>query len=138
MKQATTWRSFSTTNLTLTGGLGVVGGIWLIISPYLFDYSGYAANATLLGIVAGVVTIALSGFCILTEKMPAMQTYRFYAGIALVAMGVLLMAGPYLLNYNQLRDPLWNLQLTGAVFILIAGFVVQELYTRSREEAVSY
>lgn len=133
-------RRFSTLNLTFTGGLGVLGGIWLIVSPYLFDYNNLPAaakfvengsNATLMGLITGIITIAVSVFLIATEKMPQMQLYRNIGGWFLVVLGVFLMAAPALFNYSILRDPLWNLQLTGALFVLIAGFVMQELNLRA-------
>jgi hypothetical protein len=142
MKSMTNLRSFSTLNLTFTGGLGVLGGLWLIVSPYLFDYNnfggaknlkGSADNATLLGLICGIITILISVFLIATEKNDSMLQARIYAGISLVLMGVLLLAAPYLFNYSMLRDPLWNLQLTGAIFVLIAGYTVQELATRRAE-----
>ncbi len=142
MKSMTSLRTFSTLNLTFTGGLGVLGGLWLIVSPYLFDYSnfsgaknlkGSADNATLLGLICGIITIVISVFLIATEKNNNMLQARIYAGISLILMGVLLMAAPYLFNYSMIRDPLWNLQLTGAFFVLIAGYTVQELATRRRE-----
>jgi len=135
-------RRFSTLNLTFTGGLGVLGGLWLIVSPYLFDYNNLptaakfvenGSNATLLGLITGIITIAISIFLIATEKMPQMQLYRNIGGWLLVVMGVFLMAAPYLFNYSMLRDPLWNLQLTGAVFVLIAGYVMQELTLRDKK-----
>lgn len=126
-------KPLSNRNLTLTGALGVLGGIWLIVSPYLFDYSSTVSNAAILGIICGIVAIGLSGFAIATERMPNMLTYRFVAAIGLVALGVLLECAPYLFNYSKLRDPLWNLQITGGIFIVIAGFVLQELYTRNKE-----
>ncbi len=136
--------SFKTLNLTAAGGLGILGGIWLIVSPYLFDYSSLGAilktsgdNATLMGLIAGIVAIALSLFCIATEKRTELQTYRFGAGIGLVFLGIVLMAAPYLFNYSIMRDPLWNLQITGGLFTLIAGFVMQELFDRSKEQAES-
>jgi hypothetical protein len=144
MKSTAKLFSFSTVNLTLTGALGVLGGVWLIVSPFLFDYASLGAafkipgdNATLLGIICGVIAIVLSLFCTLTEKQSNLQKYRFIAGGLLVFLGVWLMAAPYLFNYSKLRDPLWNLQITGGLFALIAGFVMEELYTRSKEEAIS-
>ena len=133
MNETMSVKPLSNVNLTLTGALGVLGGIWLIVSPYLFDYSSTVANAAILGIICGVVAIVLSGFAIATEKMANMQTYRFAAGIGLILLGILLVCAPYLFNYSKLRDPLWNLQVTGGIFIVIAGFVMQELYTRSQE-----
>lgn len=126
-------------NITLVGSLGVLGGIWLIISPYLLGYADMAGalkvnndNATLTGLIGGVIAIALAVFCIIAERIPATQPYRFAAGIGLLGLGLGLMMAPYLFNYAVLRDPLWNLQITGAVFVLVAGYIMQELYSLNR------
>ena len=121
------------------GGLGVLGGIWLIVSPFVFGYNDLSVgktggqNATIMGIICGVMAILGAGFCIATEKMPAMQKLRFNVAIGLVLLGVWLMAAPYLFNYADLRDPLSNLQITGAIFVLVAGYVFQALYSRYQE-----
>ena len=133
----------SMTNLSLTGALGVLGGIWLIISPFVFGYNDLSAdktsgqNATTMGISCGVITILWAGFCLATKRMPALQKYRFNAAIGLILMGVWLMAAPYLFDYAHLRNPLSNLQITGAIFILVAGYVFQELYSQFQERVTS-
>jgi uncharacterized membrane protein HdeD (DUF308 family) len=130
-------KTFSVGNLTLSGGLGVLGGIWLIVSPFILDYNAVAKtattnanNATLMCIIVGVVAIVLSGFLVVTEKIESMHTLRLYAGIGLIFVGVWLMAAPFLFNYNSLGQPLINMQITGALYILAAGFIMQELYNR--------
>ncbi len=138
MKNITTLRTSETTNLTLTGAVGVLGGIWLIVSPFLFGYNdsnsaNSSTGATTMGLVCGVITIGLAGFCMATEKLPTMQLYRFGAAIALILMGVWLVLAPYLFDYFSLRNPLYNLQITGVIFILIAGYVFQELYSQYQE-----
>jgi hypothetical protein len=130
---------FTTLDLTLTGGLGVLGGIWLIINPFILDYNSLTGklkvggdNATLVSIISGVILIALSLFCIAIEKQPSFFFYRFYAGIATIFLGLFLLVSPQLLNFytTGYRDPLWALQITGGLIVLIAGFVVQEVYNR--------
>jgi vacuolar-type H+-ATPase subunit I/STV1 len=130
-------RTFSVGNLTLSGGLGVLGGIWLIIAPFILDYSAVAStattnanNATLMSIIVGVVAIVLSIFLVATEKIQSLHTLRLYAGIGLIFVGVWLMAAPFLFNYNSLAQPLMSMQIAGALYILVAGFVMQELYNR--------
>lgn len=131
-----------TLNLTLTGSLGIVGGIWLLIAPFLLNYKDTAAanlqtnanNATILSLIAGAVAIVLAGFAVATERMPQLRPYRYIAGFALLALGLVLMAAPYLFNYAVLRNPLWSLQITGGIFALIAGFVMQELFKTETEQ----
>jgi hypothetical protein len=134
----TTDKKSSVLNLTLTGGLGVLGGLWLIVSPMVFNYNGKAGSAfqtnadtaALLSIIVGVLTIVLSVFCIATETQASLQLYRFAATITLIGFGLLLMVAPYLFNYNGLRDPFTNMQLTGSAFIIIAGYVLQEVFSQ--------
>ncbi|MEI6046164.1 MAG: hypothetical protein WCS37_17570 [Chloroflexota bacterium] len=139
MKNTAKLFSFSTVNLTLTGVLGALGGVWLILAPSLLNYTlptkTQGDNATLMAIICGVIAIVLSLFCTVTEKQVALQKYRFIAGSLLVVLGIWLMAAPYLFNYAIVRDALWSLQITGGLFALTAGFVMEELYTRSKEEA---
>ena len=136
-------RQSSLTNLSLTGALGVLGGIWLIVSPFVFGYNDLSRantgsqNATTMGIICGILTILLAGFCLATEKMPEMQKYRFGAAIGLVLMGVWLMLAPYVSNYAEVRNSLYNCQITGAIFILVAGYVFQELYSQYQEKGRS-
>lgn len=39
MRSAINIKPSDTINLTFTGGLGILGGLWLIISPFLFGYN---------------------------------------------------------------------------------------------------
>lgn len=137
MKNTTTLRSFSVLNLTAAGGLGVLGGIWLIVSPYLFDYNNLTGadkelgnTATTIGLITGIVAIVLALAAIATERLEGFKTYRLLAGGLMVALGVALMVLPYIFDFQTVRDPLWNLQITGGIFILIAGYVVQEIANR--------
>lgn len=130
-------KTFSVLNLTLAGGLGVLGGIWLIVAPFIFDYNLVKVNgenATLMGIICGIVTILIALFCIGTERVAALRPYRYLAGVALIGMGIWLMLTPYLFNYSTLRNALWNLQITGGIFALVAGFVMQEMFSREKLE----
>jgi len=141
MQNVTTTRASSTTNLSLTGALGILGGVWLIISPFVMGYNDLSGdktggqNATIMGISCGVITILWAGFCLATERMPALQKNRFNAAIGLVLMGVWLMAAPNLFNFADLRNPLYNLQITGAIFVIVAGYVFQELYSQYQERS---
>ena len=132
-------RSRSTTSLTITGALGVLGGIWLIVSPFVFGYNDLSTdktggqNATTMGITCGIIAILLAGFCLATERMPEMRKYRFGAAVGLILMGVWLLAAPYLFNYADLRNPLYNLQITGSIFVIVAGYVFQAVYSRYQD-----
>ncbi len=139
MQNITAARPSSMISFTLMGGLGILGGIWLIVSPFVFGYNDLSVgktggqNATTMGIICGSIAILLAGFCLLTEKMPTLQKSRFNAAIGLILLGVWLMAAPYLFNYADLRNPLYNLQITGAIFVIVAGYVFQAIYSQYQE-----
>ncbi len=126
-------------NQTVSGGLGVLGGLWLVVSPFIL-YDGYkdkaakeaADTATTAGIVLGIVAILLAVFCIVTENRVDMFKYRMIAGVSMVVMGVYMFLAPELSDFASFKDPTYNLQFTGAAFILIAGFVTQEIYYKSK------
>ena len=139
MQNITSTRTSSTAIQSVAGALGVLGGIWLIISPFLLGYDNLkenvtaGQNATTMGIICGVISILLAGFCLVTERMPEMRNIRIGASVGLILMGVWLMSAPYLFNYSEYRDPLINLQITGIIFVIVAGYVFQEVYYHYRE-----
>ena len=129
-------RPLSTLNLTIIGMLGAVGGIWLIIMPFLLGYSDDktpGSNAQLLSIICGAIAIVVSLLLVVTEKNEGLKTLRFYGGAVMVFIGIWVMSAPYLFNYSKPKNELWGLQITGGLIALVAGFVVQEIYTRSKE-----
>jgi hypothetical protein len=104
--------------------------------PFILDYSDDKAggsNAQVLSIICGVIIVVVSLLLVVTEKNEGLKNPRFYGGALLVFMGIWLMAAPYLFNYSKLKNELWGLQVTGGIIALVAGFVIQEIYTRSKE-----
>ena len=143
MNDTTTLRSSSTLKLS-AGGLGVLGGIWLIISPYLFGYNNLAGadqadgnTATTLGLIAGIIAILLTAFIVATERVPSLKTYQLLATGLTVLLGAIVMAIPYLFDFQALGNPLWNLQLTGAAFVLIAGYILEGLSKQTKQEQLT-
>jgi hypothetical protein len=144
----------STLKVTL-GGLGIVGGIWMLVAPFVLNYAGATTldaktkklvpvdltAVTVSDIVAGVLIVGLVAFALSTANNTAMAKLRLYAGIATVVVGVYLVAVPYIFdlldvaNYMSLDKPNTNDQLIGILTIVLAGFAVQnEFYARKDEE----
>ena len=135
-----------TTLKMVFGGLGIVGGVWMILAPFVLNYGGatkFDATAkkqvpvdlsavTASDIIAGVLLIALVGFALLTANNEAMAKFRFYAGMAVVAVGVYLLAAPYIFglldaaSYMTLDVPNTNDQLLGILSIVIGGYATQQ------------
>ena len=125
---------------TLGGTLGILGGLWLIASPFVLGYNTIgdvmltihgasvvqdASSAPYVTYIGGVIILALVVFSLITARIPRFRSYRIYAAAAAILTGIGLMAQPYFSEYDGVRTPLYNLQLTGATIIIIAGFVVE-------------
>jgi|GEM_PF-1293392 len=133
--------------LTL-GGLGIVGGIWLILAPFVLNYGGTTiidaktkkpvavdlSAVTTSDIICGVLLVALVGFALLTANNVAMAKLRFYAGTTVILVGVYLLAAPYLFDllkvaeYMGLDKPNTNDQLVGILTIVLGGFAFQSTF----------
>jgi len=145
MKEYETSEGLSTSRLVY-GGLGILGGIWLLVAPFLLGYSNITvldaatkkqvpadlSAVTISDIILGVILLALTGFCLATASNPAMAKMRQYANIAVIVAGVYLVAAPYLFDlfkaasYLALDKPNTNDQLIGLLTIIIAGFAYQK------------
>ncbi len=143
----------STTRLVY-GGLGVIGGIWLILAPFVLGYNTTTVldaktkqqvpvdlgAVTANSIIVGVILLALVGFCLATISNPAMAKLRMYANIAVIGVGIYLLAAPYLFDllkvasYLSLDKPNTNDQLIGLVTIIIAGFTFQKEFLPKETE----
>lgn len=153
MKQYTQTNGLSTSRLVY-GGLGILGGIWLVIAPFALGYNNITTlNAatkkqvpvdlgavTASDIIVGVIIIALTGFALATASNPAMAKLRMYANLAVIAAGVYLIAAPYLFDllkvasYLSLDKPNTNDQLMGMLTIIVAGFAFQKEFRSNEAE----
>ena len=153
MKENTQTTGLSTSRLVY-GGLGILGGIWLLLAPLALGYNNITVlNATTkkqvpvdLGavtasdIIVGIILIALTGFALATASNPAMAKLRMYANVAVIWAGVYLIAAPYLFDllkvasYLSLDKPNSNDQLIGLLTIVIAGFAFQKEFRSDETE----
>jgi hypothetical protein len=111
------------------GWLGVVGGIWLILAPFILNYSNID-NALWNDIIVGAAAILLTGFCALTALRLETSQMRLIAGGLSILAGVWLIIAPFLLNYSNIENALWNDIITGALFIIVGIYAV--VYHRPR------
>lgn len=151
MKEYTQTTGLSTSRLVY-GGLGIIGGIWLVIAPFALGYNNLTAldaktkkqvpvdlgAVTASDIIVGVILIVLTGFALATASNPTMTKLRMYANVAVIVAGVYLIAAPYLFDllkvasYLSLDKPNTNNQLMGLLTIVVAGFAYQKEF-RSHE-----
>jgi hypothetical protein len=142
------------TNKLIYGGLGIIGGIWLILAPFVLGYN----NMTVLdaktklqvpvdlgavsanSIIIGIILLALVGFGLATASNPAMTKLRMYANVGVIVAGAYLIAAPYLFDllkvasYLSLDKPNTNDQLIGLLTIIIAGFTFQKEFLPKETE----
>ena len=136
------------------GGLGIIGGVWMILAPFVLNYGGATvidaktkkpvpadlAAVTTSDIIVGVLLIALVGFALLTANNAALAKIRFYVSIAVVAVGVYLVAAPYLFDllkvaeYMALDKPNTNDQLIGLLTIVLGGYALQQEFFPTEAE----
>ena len=127
------------------GGAGIVGGIWMIIAPFALKYNEATVldaktkkpvpvdltAVTVSDIVVGVGLIALVAFVLFTANYATLAKLRFYATIAVMVLGVYLIAVPYIFDllkvasYMSLDKPNTNDQLIGILTVVLGGFALQ-------------
>jgi hypothetical protein len=130
------------------GGLGIVGGLWMILAPFVLNYGGATiidaktkkpvpvdlTAVTVSDIIVGVVLIALVGFALYTASNAALAKYGFYATIGVILVGVYLIAAPYIFDvlkvasYMGLDKPNTNDQLIGILSVVLGGYALQTTY----------
>jgi len=99
----------SGTAVRTSGGLDILAGIWLIIAPFLLNYSargGSVAN----DVIVGIVVLVLAGVQISGEN------YRTsWPSWINVLLGLWLIAAPFLLGYPSGSAAMWNDIILGIV-----------------------
>jgi hypothetical protein len=107
------------------GLLGIMGGIWLIVSPFFLDYR-YVDAAYWNSIITGVIFIILVSFCVGTANQIGLLLARQVADGLKILAGIWLILAPFLFDYTGTTSALWNHIITGALFILITGYALIE------------
>lgn len=105
--------------------INLILGIWLIITPFLFGFSGQTMalrNAVISGIVTSVIALgAVSAFMVWEEWL------NFIVGLWLIV-------SPWVLGFSMVTAAVWNLVIVGLLvvfFSLWESRIMGESYARA-------
>lgn len=97
------------TQIRVVSGLDVVAGLWLMLAPFIFDYSangGSIAN----DMIVGAAVLLLAGYEMFGEN------YRLSAPSWVnVLLGIWLIATPFVLNFASGSAAMWNDIVLGVI-----------------------
>jgi hypothetical protein len=93
----------------------VVAGLWLILSPFILNYSTLVM-AMWNAIIAGVALIVLAAWATLRENVSLDKTLDW---ITLV-LGLWLVISPFILAFSTFFLPTWNVVLIGILVVILS------------------
>lgn len=99
------------------GGLNILAGIWLIISPFILGFSNVQSamwNAVIVGIVVAVLAAIRAG---------AMLDQPWLSWINLI-LGIWLFVSPWVLGYSGTTSALWNSLVLGVIVFVLSGWSI--------------
>ena len=96
----------------------MLGGIWLIVAPFVLSYSEQD-KLLYQDIIAGVVAILLFGYYALTAEMSNTSLVRQMVGGIATLGGIWLIVAPFILDYTGTVNAMWNDIIAGAAFVVI-------------------
>lgn len=91
--------------------VNLVLGLWLVAAPWIFQFSGEAA-ATWNAVAVGIVIAAIALFALFS-----VQAWQEWANAAL---GLWLVASPWVLGFVGVAAALWNAVIVGVAVALLA------------------
>jgi len=94
------------------GVLNLLLGIWLIVTPFWFNYTTGAARWN--QVIIGIVVVVLSG---LRALLPSQRWLSNLVGLA----GLWAIVAPFILNYNM-AGAYWNEVIVGIIVALLAFY----------------
>lgn len=92
-----------------------LGGLWLIISPFILGYSATNAamnNDVIVGVIVGVLA--------LITIIWARQTASWLSWI-IALVGIWEIAAPFLLGYTSTTSAAWNGVILGIIILVFSG-----------------
>lgn len=95
--------------------LTLVVGVWMIVSPFVLQFSGQVAamwNAVVLGIVVALIALG------------AVYKFRIWEEWLNFILGLWLIISPWALEFSNFSAATWNHAVTG---ILVAVFALWEI-----------
>lgn len=84
----------------------VILGIALLLTPFLFGYSGTSTALWTCLIIGAIITIL--GF---------IQSYKWAAGV-----GVLTLIAPWILGFSGISAALWSCLILGGLVVILTGY----------------
>lgn len=114
------------TAVQATSGVNAVLGLWLMITPSMFDYQGRAALAISQGVV-GLLLLGSAGFRLAKPRSASWLSWLN------VGLGLWLILAPFLLVNSGTDDAAyWNSGITGAI---VAALGLWSALSTRREHA---
>ncbi|HEX2913789.1 MAG TPA: SPW repeat protein [Chloroflexia bacterium] len=106
---------------SVPGWVGVAGGIWLIVAPFVLSYSD-VDKPFYTDIIVGAAEIILFGFCALAVLQVGTALARQVAGFVALLAGACLIMAPFVLSYTDTTNAFWNDLISGAAFVVLAAY----------------
>ena len=102
--------------------LTAIVGVWLIISPWAYQYTLPEGASTVLltwnFVVSGVAAFVLGA--------AALASFRMWEEWADVVIGLWLVISPWVLQFTASPGAQWNAVICGAIIIVSAGWTLIE------------
>lgn len=107
--------------------LTAVVGVWLVVSPWVLTFAmPEGASTTVIDwnfVLSGTVAVMLG--------VAALASYRFWEEWADMALGLWLVASPWVLQFTASSAGKWNAIACGIIVIAAAGWtLIEEQQTR--------
>lgn len=99
-------------------------GAWLIASSWILDFSAPVAEsaagapATADFVLSGLVALGLGGI--------ALMAYRKWEEWLAIALGLWLVASPWVLHFASVPNARWNALFNGLLIVVAAGWNLME------------
>jgi hypothetical protein len=105
------------------GWVGVLGGIWLILAPFILNYNNLD-KPFYSDLAVGIIAVLMTGLCAMTVEIPTTAMARQLAAWVVALGGVWLIAAPFILDYTGTTNALWNDIICGVAFVAVALYSI--------------
>jgi hypothetical protein len=135
MSTATTQNRRTGFAVPWTAWLAVLGSLWLIVTPFIFGYSGNG-TALLNDIIVGVVALLHTAYVVFRANTSTHEyTFSSWAFIGYFLVAYWLIVAPHLLGYNNDSTATWNDTITGVIFLAANCYVFLFTFNHMSERA---
>jgi uncharacterized membrane protein HdeD (DUF308 family) len=94
-----------------------------MLAPYVLNYSGI--DKTLWNdLIIGAAMIVIAAFCAIFAYQPGSYMLRQAVGTLAALAGIWLIVAPFILNYTDTTNALWNDIITGVLFVILSTYSV--------------